>query len=73
MTTPQQARTGEIAVWVGTAQELLQQAYAAAYGAGMLDVFDVDTRIAIAKASIMAGTAARQVKTALQAQEVQSE
>ena len=73
MTPAQQARLGEIAVWVGTAQELLTQAYAAAYGASMLDALTVDTRVAIAQASNTTAMAARQMQTALQAQEVQSE
>ena len=73
MNQAQQARLGEIAMWVGTAQQLLQQAYAAAYGVGMLDALDVDTRVAIAQASNTTAMAARQIQTALQAQEVTSE
>ena len=67
MTPQQQARLGEIAVWVGTADDLLRQAYAAAYGAGMLDALDTDTRQEIAKASIVASTAARRLQRELQA------
>jgi hypothetical protein len=73
VTPQQQARLGEIAVWVGTAHELLRQAYAAAYGAGMLDALTVDTRVAIAQASNTTAMAARQMQTALQAQEVTHE
>ncbi len=36
MTPEQAARLGEIAVWVGTAQELLQQAQESAYRTDML-------------------------------------
>ena len=36
MTPQQQARLGEIAVWVGTAQALLQQAQESAYRTEML-------------------------------------
>lgn len=66
MTREQQARIGEIAVWVGTAQELLQQAYAAAYGAGMLDAMTVGTRTAIARAAIDTATAARELTPLVQ-------
>ena len=69
-TSRQNAMLAQIAVWVGTADELLKRAYAAAYGAGMLDATDVDTRQDIAKASITTATAARRLQTALQAQEV---
>ena len=66
MTPQQQARLGEIAVWVGTAQELLAQAYTAAYEYDMLTVLTIDMRTEIARASIMTTVAARKLLPQIQ-------
>ncbi len=61
MTREQQATLGQIAVWVGTAQELLASARQAATATDMLDVIPVGTRTAIARAAIDTATAAREL------------
>ena len=51
MTPTQQARLGEIAVWVGTAQQLLQQARSAQLANDMWEVIPTQARQAIIEAS----------------------
>lgn len=48
MTPEQVARLGELAVWVGTAQELLQQANGLIYTATMAGTMSAELRFAIA-------------------------
>lgn len=61
MTREQQARIGEIAVWVGTAQELLQQAHAAAYADDMDGALPWAAKAAIGNANIRATDAAQEL------------
>lgn len=73
MTPEQGARLGEIAVWVGTADELLRQAYAAVYAPGMATVTTTAARLAIAEAAYATGQAAQVVRPLLQQEEVSHE
>ncbi len=50
MTLEQQVRLGEITVWVGTAQELLQQAKSATYASNMVSVVPLTARTALTDA-----------------------
>ncbi len=61
MTPQQHDKLVVIAEMVTTANQLLQAAYAAIYGAGMLDALTVDVRQAIARAAIDTATAAREL------------
>lgn len=61
MTPQQQDKLVVIAEMVMTANQLLQQAYSAAYGVDVLDVTTVDVRTAIARAAIDTATAAREL------------
>ncbi len=51
MTKQQQARLGEIAVWVGTAQELLQQARSAQLASELWSLIPANGRQAIIDAA----------------------
>ncbi len=73
MTTEQQARLGEITVWVGTAQELLQQAHTAAYAPGMDGVLSWAAKAAIGNANIRATDAAHELLPLVQKGECVSE
>ena len=73
MTREQQATLGQIAVWVGTAQELLQQAKSAAYANGMDGVVPVAARLSITDAAQASTLAAQGLEQALKAQEVAHE
>lgn len=62
-TKQRMARLGEIAVWLATAHDLLEQACAAVYDADRIvyDVVPRDVRLEIAKAEHRARLAAREI------------
>ena len=73
MTKEQQATLGQIAVWVGTAQELLQQANVAVYGDALDGAVPFTVLAAIGNAAIRATDAVNELTPLVAAMVVEHE
>ena len=71
MTPQQQATLGEIAMWIGTAQQLLRQAKAATYTRDADSILPMVVHTAIADALGAIDIAAKELLPLVQTQEVQ--